>query len=170
MGLLDLFDLSGWIDPSDLDDRRDHIDSVSELVTYAPCQRAETGGPWHDARVGHSPPVPLALPAFERRVAGHRPTPRIVVVSERSSDLVQVLVHLFEAGGIQVGKTHVVDRTLCPTFGTRPVVRHQQDDRVVEVAYVLEKIDDALYLRVGVRQKSGKAFHEPTGDLALDVA
>ena len=61
--------------------------------------RPPAGGQSDDAGVGDAAFVDLALPALERRVARHGPAPRVVVVAERTADLVDAAVHLVDAGG-----------------------------------------------------------------------
>ena len=73
----------------------------------AGCERGQAD----DAGIGDAAFVHLALPALERRVAGHRPAPRIVVVRARAADLVDARAQLAPAGARAVVQAHVVDRT-----------------------------------------------------------
>ena len=65
--------------PDELEHGGEHVDRVGELAAH-PRDPREPRRPADDARVGDAAFVDLALPAPERRVAGHRPAPRVVVV------------------------------------------------------------------------------------------
>ena len=127
-------------------------------------------GKRHDARVGHASFVDLALPALEGRVARHGPAPRVVVVAERPTDLVDAAVHLRHPGRVEVREADVVDRPLPAPFRARPVVRHHHDDGVVGVTQVVDEGEQPADLGVGVGQVAGEALHEPLGQLPLPVA
>ena len=75
---------SGASMPDELEHGREHVDRVGELAAHATALVAKPARPAHDARIGDAALVDLALPAPERRVAGHRPAPRVVVVQRRA--------------------------------------------------------------------------------------
>ena len=75
-------------DPGQLEHGRQDVDGMGELVPDAAGRLGETGRPAHDARIGHPALVHLALPTLERRVPGHGPPPRVVVVGGGAADLV----------------------------------------------------------------------------------
>ena len=73
---------AGAVDAGQLEHGREHVDGVGELMADRATGGSQTPGrPAHDARVGHAALVHLALPPLERRVAGHGPAPRVVVVA-----------------------------------------------------------------------------------------
>ena len=111
----------------------------------------------------------LALPALEGGIARHGPAPRVVVVAERTTDLVDAPVHLRHAGRVEVGEADVVDRALPPAFGARPVVRHHHDHGVLGVTQVVEEGEKPADLRVGIGQVAGEALHEPLGQLPFPL-
>ena len=74
------------LDAEQVEDRRHHIDDVRVLrADLSAC--LDTDGPGDDERVGRAAAVGFALPAPERRVAGPRPTPGIVVEVVGPADL-----------------------------------------------------------------------------------
>ena len=122
-----------------------------------------------DAGVGHAAFVHLALPALEGCVAGHGPAPRVVVVTERPADLVDAPVHLVHADAFEIGKASFVDGPLLAALRARTVVGHQDHDRVVAGADLVDEVQDAADLLVGVRQERGEALHEALGQRALPL-
>ncbi len=112
----------------------------------------------------------LALPAAERRVAGHCPAPRVVVVRERPADLVEPSEHLGWLSRIDVQHPDVVDRALGSAFRTGAVVRDHADDGVVELSPFPQESQDAAYLLVRMRQEASKTFHEAGGDRPVPAA
>ena len=100
--------------------------------------RADAGGPVDDQRVGHAALVRLALPAPERRVARHRPAPRVVVVDARPADLVEPLGRLLHRARQRVPHAGVVERAhrhrprtrrRCPTARSRACCRARRARR-----------------------------------------
>ena len=61
------------------------------------------------------------------------------------------------AGRDAVPHPGVVDRTERATFGARAVVGDEHDERVVEVAELVDEREDATDLRVGVRRGSRRS-------------
>ena len=165
-----VLDLVGRLDPHQFEHGGHDVDGVDELMADASGPGRESGRPRDDAGIGDTALVHLALPALEGRVARHGPSPRVVVVGERSTDLVQTVVHLGETGGVKIGHPDVVDRSLRSTFGAGAVVRDQDEDGVVELARLLEECHQATDLGVGVREESGEALHEPAGHGALELS
>ena len=126
----------------------------------------------HDARVGHAALVHLALPAAERCVARHRPTPRVVVVGARPAQLVDARPQLAASGGQTVPEAGVVDRPAHAALGAGTVVGYDDHDGVVTLAELVDEREHAPDLRVGVREEAGEALHEPRVDapvLRLEV-
>ena len=89
----------GVVDPDQLEHGRQHVDRVRELVADRR-RRPRRGASREpdDARIGDTAFVHLTLPALERRVARHRPAPRIVVVRRRAAELVDAVAELATPG------------------------------------------------------------------------
>ncbi len=130
---------------------------------------ADAVGPRHDQRICHPALVHLSLPTTERRVARHRPAPRVVVVDAGTADLVDAVPRLVDRLRDRVPRTDVVHRTDWTTLRRCAVVRQHHEDRVVEVAGLVEMVDQAADLVVGVRQEAGERLHEPCVDGAGPV-
>ena len=121
----------------------------------------DPGGPRHDARVGHAPAVRLALPAPERGVARPRPAPRVVRVRVRSAPLVEVLEVVLQGLLCSVEEHCLVERAVLATLGAGAVVGHHHDDRVVEFAQLLDEIDHAPEVVIGLLDEPGVHLHLP---------
>ena len=157
---------SGIVDADELEDRRQHVDRVRELAPRAAAVgRRPAAETMHG--IGDAAFVHLALPALERRVARHRPAPRVVVVRGGAADLVDAGPQLAAPGGRAVHQPTVVDRSLRSAFGARTVVGDRDDHGVVEVAGVGEELEQPGDLRVGVREVRGEALHEARRDRAV---
>ncbi len=85
--LFDSGDAPGRIDPYEIEQCRQDIDGVDILVASATL-RTDSRRPVEDQRVGHSPFMGVTLEAFEGRVPGPRPAPRIVIVGLRGPEIV----------------------------------------------------------------------------------
>src|SRR6266705_5169516 len=136
---------------------------MGELVAD-PAAAGDAARPVHDARVGDTALVHLALPPAERRVSRHRPAPRVVVVGAGPAQLVDARAQLTTAGGGAVPESGVVDRPTHAALGAGAVVGHHDDHGVVPLAELLDEREHAPDLRVGVRAEAGEALHEPRVD------
>ena len=125
------------------------------------------GGRRDDARVGDATLVDLALPALEGRVPRHGPAPRVVVVAQRSADLVDAPVHLLDAGALEVGEPALVDGAVLAALRAGAVVGHHHDDGVVGVTQVVDEVEHPPDLLVGVGEEGGEALHEALGERPL---
>ena len=146
------------LDSDQLEQCRHHVDRVHVLVTRLAIG-SDAGGPMHDERIGDTALVRVALEALERRVAGPRPAPGVVVVGVRSTEVVDPAQVLVEALGHEVEEVLLVERALRATFGRCAVVTHHEDDGVVELAELGDEVQHPLHLRVGVRQEPGEDLH-----------
>ncbi len=158
---------AGGVDPGHLEDGRHHVDGVHELVAQL-APRGDPVGPADDQRIGHPALVDLALPAAERRVAGDRPAPRVVVVDARAR---------------RSRRCAPAPRRSCAGTGSRPctsfsdpmrpalragaVVGHDEHQGVVELARRGQRVEQAAQLVVGVREVGGERLHEPGVDALL---
>ncbi len=147
------------------------VDRVHVLVAHpAPLGRGDARRPVHDQRIGHPALVGLALPPLERRVARHRPAPRVVVVEPGAADLVDAPGRLLHGAGERVPHPPVVERPRRSALGRRPVVGQDDDHRVLELAQLGQAVDEAAQLVVRVRQVRRERLHVAGVDRALDVA
>ena len=124
------------------------------------CSRIWPGGglvarPADDARVGRAAVELVALPHLERRVEGHRPTVRVVVVGRRPAQLVEHREARLEVVGDAVEQPVLVDGSVRAALAARAVVRHQDDERVLALAGLLEVVEQPADLVIGVRQEAG---------------
>ena len=84
-----------------------------------------------------------------------------MVVGPRRAEVVDASEVLLEALRHEVEEVGLVERSLGPTLGAGPVVAHHHDDRVVELADLVDRIDHALHLGIGVREEGGVHLHHP---------
>jgi len=90
-------------------------------------------------------------------------------VTQRSADLVEAAVHLIDADPFEVGEASLVDRPLLAALRAGTVVGHQDHDRVVAVADIVDEVEDAADLLVRVGQERGEALHEAFRERARTV-
>ena len=83
------------------------------------------------------------------------------------AELVDALAQLLASGGVAVPEPGVVDRAALAALRRRAVVRHEDHERVVPFAELLDEREDCADLRVGVREESREALHEPSRDLLV---
>ena len=151
--------------PTSLEHGRHDVDGVHVLAPdLAP--GGDAAGPVDDQRIGDPALVRLALPAPERRVAGDRPPPRVVVVDARPADLVDALGRLLHGAGQHVPDPAVVERPGRPALRRRAVVGQHEHQRVVELADSSSQVEHPADLRVGVGQEAGERLHVAGVDAA----
>ena len=137
------------LDSEHVEDRRDDVDRVEVLVANLAAGLG-SGGPGDDARVARAAVELVPLPHLERRVERHRPAGRVVVVGPRASELVDHREVLRQIVGDPVDHLHLVDRAIRAAFAARPVVGDDDDHRVVQLAHLLEVVEQAPDVEVGV--------------------
>jgi hypothetical protein len=120
-------------------------------------------------RIADAAAVGLPLPPPERGVAGPRPAPRIVVEVPRAAELVDRDEVLLERLGHEVEEQVLVDRAGRSALGARAGVGDQHDQRVVELAELLEEGDQAADVVVGVLEEAGEDLHHAGVQTALVV-
>ena len=125
--------------------------------------RLDPGRPGDDERVRGAAAVGLALPAPERRVAGPRPAPRIVVEVLRAADLVDDRQALLERLLGVVEELRLVRRPGRAALGARAVVGDDHDDRVVELALLAQEVEQPAEVMVGVAEEAREHLHHPGG-------
>ncbi len=164
--LRDAVDLVGRLDAEHVEHGRRQVDRVHVLAAHL-APGIDACRPRDDERVCDPTLVDLALPAPERRVAGHRPAPWVVVVCRRSADLVDAGDGLRDGAAGEVPRAGVVDRPMLPTLRRGSVVREREHERVVEPPDLLEEVEHAPEVMIGVAQEGREALHEARGDALL---
>ena len=126
-------------------------------------------GPADDQRVARAAEVGRdLLGPLERRVAGHRPARRHVREGLRPAPLVDVLEHVRHRLVDAVEVRHLVEHADHAAFGAGAVVADDVDDqRVVELADVFDRLHHAADLVVGVLGEAGEHLHLPREQLLL---
>ncbi len=125
--------------------------------------------PMHDERIAHATGMGVLLVALERRVADHGPAPGVVGMAVGSADQVQPfhgLVHIF-AQAVEVA--HLVEHTGRAAFLAGTVVRHGDEDGVVQLAQALQRIDVAAQMVIGVVDEGGKGLLQARSEFAFVV-
>ena len=156
--LMPLTDL-GRLDAGGFEDRRHDVDHVMELAADA-AHVLDVAGP----RNGHALPRSAEmrrdlLGPLERRIERPRPCHRHVRIGlVRAPVLVVQHLHGFRQSQDAVVGGHLVERSLERAFGAGAVVAADVDDqRVVEFAHVLDRLDDAADLMVRVGGIAGES-------------
>ena len=169
--LVDAVDRLGLREPRGLEDGGRDVDDVMELVAQL-AARLDARGPVHDRAVARPAPVRGdLLGPLVRRVHRVRPADRVVVVGLRRPELVDPLGH--ELGRLQragaVERDQLVEAAVHATLGARPVVADDVvDERVLEDAEVLERVEQPPDVMVGVLHEAGVDLHLP-GEHRLEI-
>ena len=152
----------GRLDAGQLEHGGEDVDGVGELVADRRRRPPSRAG---QLTMHGSATPPSWTSRFQRlngRVAGHGPAPRVVVVGARAARSRRCAgASSSGPAGSRFCEADVVDRSVGPALGAGPVVRHQDDERVVEVAGLLEEVEQPAELGVGVGEEGGEALHEP---------
>ena len=123
----------------------------------------------HETMQGSATP-PSCTSRFQRLkgvLPGHGPAPWIVVVAVGAADLVDALGTSRHADELEVREPAFVDRSLLPTLGAGPVVRHDDHDGVVGSPEFVDEVQDPPDLLVGVGEVGGETLHESLGQSPL---
>ena len=109
------------------------------------------------------------LGPFERRVEGPRPCHRHVRVGRvRAPAFVMQHLHYLGEGQDAVVSGHLVERASSRAFGAGAVVAANVDDqRVIEFAHVLDRLNDPADLVVGIGSIAGEVFRLARVELLL---
>ena len=167
--LLDAVHDLGGADAGRLQDRRHDVDHMVELVADAALVRDHLR-PGNRHALAHAAEVrgDLLGPG-ERRV--ERPGPRhrhVRVGLVRAPDIVEVLELVLDRHHDAVEHRHLVRRAVQRALGAGAVVAVDVDDqRVVELAHVLDRLDHAADLVVGVGHVRGEDVDLPEEHLLL---
>ena len=167
--LLDAVHDLGRADAGGLEDRRHDVDDVDELLAQAALVLDARRPGHHHVLVDAAELRGVLLEPGERRVEGPRPAGRHVVVGLLGAPHV-VELHLHVDGQLvdAVEERDLVRRADRPALGARAVVAVDVDDqRVVELAQVLEGLDHAADLVVAVGGVGGEDFDLADEELLL---
>ena len=156
--LLHGVDESRRFDADRLEDGRHDVGDVVVLVAEL-ALGLDPVRPVHDERVPHTAEVRVLLAQLERRVPGERPADRVVVVRTGLAELVdarQVPLHRLGRFAGEDRDALLVEHTVeRPLAGRAVVADEHEEQRVVELAGLLEEVDDPADLRVGVLHVAG---------------
>ena len=167
--LRDPGDLIGWSDSQQVVDRGRDIADVDVVVAYL-AVRLDSVGPADDCGVGDTALVGgVALVQLVGRVERHRPTYGVMRVGVGAAEMVDVLDALFDGVDIAVEELHLVDRPVGPALAAGTVVGDHHDDGVVELPGLLEIVEDAADLLIGVGQEAGEHLGHPAEQALLFV-
>ncbi len=158
----------GRLDAEHVEDGRDEVDRVVVLLADL-ALRLHAGGPRDDARIARAAVELVALPHLERRVEGHRPAVRIVVVRLRTAEIVEERHVGLDGVGDALHHLHLVDRAVRAALTRRPVVRDEDDERVLAPAVLIEEAEQPSDLVVGVREEPGVDLRHAAEQLLLVV-
>ena len=145
-----------------LQDGRRDVDDVVELVAGLALVR-QAVGPVHDRAVAGAAPVRgHLLGPLVRRAQRVRPADRVVVVGLRGAEVVDLGQQ--ELGGLDarhaVERGHLVEAAVERALGRGAVVADDVvDQRVVEDAEVVDRVDDPADLVVGLLEEAGVDLH-----------
>ena len=84
-----------------------------------------------------------------------------MVVRAGGAEVVDAAQVLLRALGHEVEEVLLVEGPLRATLGAGAVVAHHDDDRVVELAQLVDEVEHALHLGVGVGEEAGEDLHHP---------
>ena len=127
-----------WPDAEGVQNGRHQVDGVAVLgADLTSC--GDLGRPGDDARVGGAAAVGLALPATERRVPRVGPAPGVVVEHVGAAQLVDSLEVLLDRLRDIVEEHHLVERSDRAALRARAVVGDEDEQRVVELADLLQE-------------------------------
>ena len=160
---------SGCANAGDFEDGRHHVDHVHELLAEAALV-LDVAGPGNRHALPDAAELRgVLLEPGEGRVKGPGPARRHVVVGLlRTPDIVELHLDVDGHHVDAVEQRDFVGRAQRATLGAGAVVAVDVDDeRVVELAHVLDGLDDAPNLVVIVGRISGEDFHLTDEELFL---
>ena len=123
----------------------------------------------HQRVAGAAGVLGVALEHRERCGERRRPAGRVVVVGFRAAQRVEILHVLAQLVGIAVEELVLVHRTVGRSLAGGTVVGAVEDQRVVQLAGLLQVVDDPADLDVGVFGEAGEYLGHPGEQLALVI-
>ena len=160
------FDRLGRDNAEDVQDGRNDVDRVVVLVADLAPSRG-TGRPGDDAGIARPSVELVALPHLEGGVERHGPAGRIVVVGAGAAQLVDLGQILSQVVRDAVGELHFIDRAVRSAFAAGAVVGDQHDQGVVQFAALLEGVQQASDVVVGVGEETGVHLGHPGEQASL---
>ena len=152
--------LAGGLDVEQLEDRRHEVDTVMVLGANAPGV-LDALWPVHDQGVTDAATERIHLEPLQRRVAGKPPAFRVVVVRVLAAELVDVGQELIDRLVDERVVLADIDVAKVTAFVACAVVRHDHEQRVVELAGFFQVIHQSPHLLVGMLQEPGKHLLHP---------
>ena len=158
--LLVAVDDVGHLDPAAVEDRRDDVGAVVVLRADLTA-RLHPRGPVDHERVADAALVRVALEHPVGRRERDGPAGGVVVVGVRPAELVEVRQVVLDRVRPGVEELVLVDRPVRRALPRGAVVGGVEDQRVVELAGLLEVVDDPPDLVVGVLGEAGVDLGHP---------
>ena len=90
-------------------------------------------------------------------------------VGLRSAELVQQFAHFLDGVGEIISIAVCVGGAVLQSFLRRAIVRHQDDQRIVAYAHLVERRRQPSELAVGMIEETGEDFLQTRIDLALSL-
>jgi hypothetical protein len=143
-----------------VEDRRDDVGAVVVLVAHL-APGLDPLRPVDDQRIAHAALVGVALEHLVRRRERHRPAGGVVVVALGPAELVDQRQVLLDRVGPAVEELVLVDRPVRRALAGGAVVGAVEDQRVVELAGLLEEVDDPADLVICVLTEAGVHLGHP---------
>ena len=148
----------GGLNPQAVVERGHDIHGVDVLVADL-ATRLDALGPADDERVSRAALViAIAFVELERRAEPHGPAVGVVIVGLFAAQHVQVLQVLFDVIGNAVEEFVLVDRAIGAALAAGTVVGEDDDDRVVHLPGLLQVVQQASDLGIGVADVAGVDF------------
>ena len=168
--LLDALHRRRRLHTDQVEQRRRDIDRMMKLrADRAALRCGDRCRPVNDQRVANTAAVRGPFVAFVGRVAGHRPTPRIVTVRSNRANIVEPLDRFADVLLETVVETVVIKLSRRLTLPARAVVAEQDEDRIVEPGALVEEVDQPPDLLVGVFEERRKRLLQPGRESPLVI-
>ena len=121
----------------------------------------------HQRVAGAAGVLGVALEHREWRGKRRRPAGRVVVVGFRAAQCVEILHVLAQFIRVAVEELVLVHRTVGRTFAGGAIVGAVEDQRVLQLAGLLQVVDDPANLNIGVLGEASEDLGHPGEQLAL---
>ena len=168
--LLDAVDSTRGVDSGGFEKSREDVDHVMELLAQS-AGIVHSTGPLHRDTVSGAAEVRCHLfHPLERRVEGPGPGQIEVVLATGRTEVVHVLEQPLGIFGQSVLERRRTPCAVQRAFGRCAVVAGDvHEERVVGFAHLVEGVEQAPDLLVGVGHESGEHFHEPRRDRLVAI-
>ncbi len=142
------------------ENRRSDVDDVMPLRSNFPLGFDAVRPVSHESIASSAVTASDLLRPSEWRVPSHGPSGGVVAVRIRATQVIQMLEYVCDRFGHTVEVSCFIEQPVHRPFGTRAVVTDDvEDECVVQLPQVFDRIDHATHLGVGVLTKSGEDFH-----------